>query len=190
MVRAILDGRKTQTRRIVKARKLHPDYGVPIWDEAFVDGKPPEPYLHVPFNGREFGRTVHRHYPKWEVGDMLWVRESLYCDNKGHFGRYKADDAPVGGDLPLVWPWKTKHLSGRFMPKHLTRIWLEITNIRVERVQDINVDDCFAEGVSTQQATHAQPYFTAIWDSLNAKRGYGWDKNPFVWCISFKKIEK
>ena len=197
------DRLKTQTRRIVKARKLHPDYGKPVWDEAFVDGTLPEPYLHVPFDGLDYsgrsvydhcGRTVHRHYPKWEVGDTLWVREALYCDEKGYFGRYKADNKPVGGELPLVWCWKTKHLSGRFMPKIQARIFLEIKNIRVERVQDIIHKDMRAEGVNgiycgpgLQDYSYEKP-FIKLWNSLNAKRGYGWDKNPWVWVIEFKRV--
>ena len=176
MVRAILDGRKTQTRRIIK----------------------PEPnYM------KEFGETddnvkhniAKRVCPYGQVGDTLWVREALYCDEKGHFGRYKADNKPVGGELPLVWCWKTKHLSGRFMPKIQARIFLEITNIRVERVQDISEKDCYAEGITEDEAIkywHDGPQpvwaFSDLWDSLNAKRGFGWDKNPFVWCIEFKRF--
>ena len=132
MVNAILDGRKTQTRRIVKARKLHSDYGEPLWDEAFVDGKPPEPYLHVPFNGGEMGGTVHRHYPKWEVGDTLWVRESILLtreQNTPYYDTLYATDNTHLDDLHELDDWFESYScwydSGKnkqIIPKHYGRI--------------------------------------------------------------------
>jgi len=74
---------------------------------------------------------------------------------------------------------------GRFMYKSLARIWLEITGVRVERVQEITQSDCISEGI----CPHLPCYFQKLWDSLNAKRGFGWDKNPWVRVIEFKKIE-
>ena len=195
MVRAILDGRKTQTRRIIKE--------IPAY---YVLGNRPKSYEEHEYAFLDMADPIgtyptYTKCPYGQVGDTLWVREALYCDEKGHFGRYKADNKPVGGELPLVWCWKTKHLSGRFMPKIQARIFLEITNIRVERVQDITLEDVIAEGIkdvnkcvynddNVFKCDHHDTVnkFKKLWDSLNAKRGYGWDKNPFVWCIEFKRF--
>ena len=91
---------------------------------------------------------------------------------------------PFLKDMGPNWiKWK----SSRFLPKWAARIWLEVTGVKVERVQDISIKDAFAEGVSTQQASHAQPFFQSLWDSLNAKRGYSWKSNPWVWVYEFKR---
>ena len=169
------DRLKTQTRRIIKPQ---PDIGsYKGWAES----------RGIWRNTQSFPGKRWR-CPYGQVGDTLWVREALYCDEKGHFGRYKADNKPVGGELPLVWCWKTKHLSGRFMPKIQARIFLEITNIRVVRVQDISGRDARQEGIVPRKDGWCRDDFTQLWDTLNAKRGYGWDKNPFVWVIEFKRV--
>ena len=209
MTKAILDGRKTQTRRIVKARKLHPDYGKPNWDEAFIDGKPPEPYLHVPFNGGEARRTVHRHFPKWEVGDRLWVKEDYKYLIQGDmvitYYKYSLNNDRVVYTPLNCLPektrtklfkgkqevWKSKLLMFKFM----ARTWLEITNIRVERVRNISEADVKAEGVIIRNIgeTYWRAFrraFRCLWEFLNAKRGYGWDKNPWVWVIEFEQALK
>lgn len=205
MVWAILEGRKTQTRRIVRARKLHPDYGEPQWNEAFIDGTPPEPYLHVPFAGVAMDRTVHRHYSPWEVGDRLWVREAFqitdYSESTRRLkGTYLAGKKklPFRKITKAEWDkWENRKspfckTSGRFMYKSLARIWLGITNIRVERLQQINAQGLWAEGMEFGCAAVSQGYlqFEKLWDSLNAKRGYPWKKNPWVWVIEFKRIAK
>ena len=205
MVRAVLDGRKTKTRRIIKPQpefRQNKIVGKDVWCwDIYVWGATGlSPNI----------LSIVDKCPYGKVGDTLWVREALYCDEKGYFGRYKADNKPIGGELPLVWCWKTKHLSGRFMPKIQARIFLEITNItRVERVQDITPRDCVVEGIEliygnrglspgagyrdysgAVEACGATASFRTLWDSLNAKRGYGWDKNPWVWVIEFKRTER
>ncbi len=83
------------------------------------------------------------------------------------------------------------------MPRWVSRITLEITGVRVERVQDISTRDAVREGVVIEGsgmldacdiASQARERFRDLWDSLNAKRGYGWDANPYVWVIEFKRI--
>ncbi len=185
MVRAILDGRKTQTRRVIKPQ--------PNYQKRFGQ---PESEVNADI--------AKRKCPYGKVGDRLWVQETLYRVVPAWIGKYKADGKTVGGDLPLVYPWKCKVLSGRFMPKSCARIWLEITKIRVERVQDISEEDAKAEGVEPQEIKHLReiaetipdssycPHkltFSELWDSINEKRGYGWDVNPWCWCISFKKVK-
>ena len=91
------------------------------------------------------------------------------------------------------------------MPKKYARIWLEVTDVRVERVQDISEEDAIAEGIKNVGETdwpkyevkgndkltnYPQVALAELWDSLNAKRGFGWDINPFVWVNEFKRIER
>lgn len=89
--------------------------------------------------------------------------------------------------------------SALFMPKKRARLWREITAVRVERVQDINETDATAEGCLSYNhhdierniylRRSARVLFKDLWDSINAKRGYGWDVNPWVWVVEFKKVE-
>jgi len=77
-----------------------------------------------------------------------------------------------------------------YMPSEASRLTLEITNVRCERVQEITCDDVIAEGYGRGiNYIQAEIAFADAWDKLNAKRGYGWDANPWVWVIEFKKIE-
>lgn len=159
-VRAILDGRKTQTRRVVKRQ----DKPIRLKD-----------------------------CPYGKVGDKLWAKETWRPHEEFEDAQvlylYKAD-YPSG----LNVHWK----SSRFMPKKAARIWLEITNIRVERVQDISGGDAQKEGWSREQEMFptintdykAKNWFQTLWDSLNAKRGYDWDKNSWVWVIEFRQMPK
>ena len=125
-------------------------------------------------------------------GDLLYVREAFaplggYGGQVGPFYAYRADPghSPSG-------PWS----SGRFMPKRAARTWLEVTGVRVERVQDISRGDCIAEGMGREPVNdygtgaRERDLFAALWDSLNLKRGHGWDANDCVWVYSFKRTEK
>jgi len=163
MVKAILDGRKTQTRRIIK----------------------PQPFLGDKFQNYEpqVGKC-----PYGYEGDRLWVRETFAEPfGKGMGVIYRAD---YGENLHT---WK----PSIFMPRWASRITLEVTAVRVERLQEISGKDAQQEGFpwhgigATLQFGYRPPltWFSDLWDSLNAKRGYGWSNNPWVWCISFRKIE-
>ena len=124
-----------------------------------------------------------------------WEGDTKYTDIKplGEF-YYKVDDVE-----DLIAGWK----SSRFMPKLAARLFFEIINIRVERLQDISEVDAKQEGVMVRkghkvkhlwsnepakQITHRQ-MFEGLWESINDKRGYGWESNPWVWVIEFKRIE-
>lgn len=177
MVRAILDGRKTQTRRVIKGVHSSAPFGE--WNN-------PDEFLASCPYGQQF--------------DYLWVRES-FGDGGVREGEdvkyvYRADSNGLPFDK-----WK----PSIHMPRQASRITLEITNIRVERVQDISEDDAKAEGclgyeIKTEHAGHIgypetykawrlpQVQFQDLWDSINAKRGYGWDANPLVWVIEFEKV--
>jgi hypothetical protein len=208
MVKAILDGRKTQTRRIIKpqppiiwdkCKPIKTDAGIISW--CFENSKDPD------FHG-------YKNCPYGVVGDRLWVRESFeitgYSESTRRLkGIYLSDKKkfPFCEITKTEWDkWESrKHqfrkTSGRFMYKSLARIWLEITSIRVERVQDISETDARVEGVFWKGGAYkdygdksgycglgsAKKSFRTLWDSLNAKRGYSWQKNPFVWVIEFRR---
>lgn len=188
MVHALLDGRKTMTRRIA----------IPRHD----DRKPCEHWTGVYSNGRA---TMNRHCehgsegrgcPHGDLGDRLWVREAIDRDGAQRDGDDSANYVADGAKTPLDhWPWKRGRLPGMFMPRGLSRITLEIVSVRVERVQDISEADAIKEGITgaidttgMSKLTIGKDEFSVLWDSINAKRGYGWAVNPWVWVISFKRI--
>lgn len=129
---------------------------------------------------------------KYQVGDVLWVRETwngmcIDCgecagDNVGY--QYKADSRrPSGCAYEQSW------LPPIFMPKEACRLFLRVTGVRAERLQEMPYDDCLKEGMwdyGTDVDTLAA--FQALWDSLNA--GYGWDTSPWVWVYTFERCEK
>ncbi len=204
MVRAILDGRKTQTRRVVKH---DPFFGKPDRGNAFVDGGPQSPYLHNPQDGGEYGdETVQRVYPAYQVGDTLWVRETWAEFDKPPKVEYRADCdhyeyglATIRRDDLAVPRVIDRWRPSIFMPRWASRIALEVTDVRCQRLQEISEEDAVAEGCSGHDGEG--PYisafggrriinnFAALWDTLNAKRGYGWDSNPWVWAYTFKVLE-
>jgi hypothetical protein len=204
MIRAILDGRKTQTRRIMKPQ---PD--------AVLDG---EPYWHIGGYRTRIGAKRPFVCPYGQPGDRLWVRETCRAeelpsglDSPETLGvRYLADDCfiPIGntpesGDVWLdlryygkraspVAPVKT--VPAIHMPRWASRITLEITGIRVERLQDISESDALAEGIDPkfppdeQWANAARMRFADIWESINGQGS--WDTNPWVWVVEFRRSKK
>jgi len=200
MVRAILEGRKTQTRRICKPR--------------FDDKKPCEHFAPVE---HDVGPSMERHCehgsestpcPYGVVGDRLWVRETwrshdVACAIKRTIPlvRYRADGGFSCGCKPLCTepggPWK----PSIFMPRWASRIMLEVTGVRVERVQEITEEDARAEGIVKQAYGYgvvglhmtlstAREAFWTLWDSIKAGRGCGWDVNPWVWVVEFKRVNQ
>lgn len=234
MVRAILEGRKTQTRRVIKPQPeimLNPydrEQTVLVWDKTQNHRIHSVPAGLVPDN--PFAQ---------EVGGRLWVREGMWLSSCGqYFARQRYSDSggyPTSYDVLArdgsgVWKnsaWSNKGRwlkSGRqtkefslswhndndkileaefrrrwpsiFMPRWASRLTLEAVNIRVERVQDISVSDMRAEGV--EYGPHNRGEFAiqhtirewkTLWDSINAKRGYPWESNPWVWVLEFKRIQ-
>jgi hypothetical protein len=181
MVRAILEDRKTQTRRIIKPPNK---YALPYrWTIVkphsgggwmATDG--------IPEKIKELDKTGFK-CPYGEVGDRLWVRETYMINTMG-ICVYKA--AWWDGAFPKEIKWQ----PSIFMPRKYSRIILEITGIRCERVQEITEEDAKKEGVLPDKETGGYvDSFMCLWDSLNAKRGYGWDKNPYVWCVAFRRIK-
>jgi hypothetical protein len=201
MVSAILDGRKTQTRLVVDWKKVARESGCTrgrlAWSEllqgwAVFDGNGPADMCAVTC-------------PYGQPGDRLWVLETWReCDDQyiGTCIEYRADGARIKPEFKShETGWKCQENSTAsdahkwrpsiFMPRFSSRITLEITRVRVERVQDISDDDSLSEGVdrtNTSIPGYARERFKRLWDSINATRGYGWDANPWVWAIEFKKL--
>ena len=174
MVRSILDGSKTQTRRLVKRRHDTEEiYPVGFHDAMFwfADGD----VLEIPC-------------PYGVTGDRLWVRESIESSD-GHDSpiMYSADRII---DYSTNWCWKRLKLPSIHMPRGMSRITLEITEIRVQRLREISEDDAKAEGADIEEwqvITHVGA-FHLLWDSINAKRA-PWSSNPWVWAVTFRRIE-
>lgn len=204
MVRAILDGEKTQTRRVVKPTMTTPRIP-PLHMELWigVDGE-----QEVDESGLPCWLGFHPDYPgdaKWfscpygQAGDRLWVRETLRRATDGTW-YYAADDAPLlvrERDAAQAAAW-AHHKEGDvcssiYMPRWASRITLEIVAVRVQRVQDISIGDAMDEGVGFpkysqfEKGSHLVGAFRDLWDSINAKSGYGWAVNPWVWAITFRR---
>lgn len=210
MVRAILDGSKTQTRRVIQ----------------------PQPCRTLP-ETKEIGPSFDMHYPsgwRWhrsrgvqcfgqdaealagvaallspygKPGDRLWVRETWapvdflaggYELEEPHCVGYRADESAryCFGDKQraadtYAWNWSAvKWKPSIFMPRWASRITLEVIDVRVQRVRDIGESDAVAEGMPAHRPLAV---FRDLWETLNAKRGYGWDVNPWVWAVTFRRVQ-
>lgn len=213
MVRAILDGRKTQTRRLLELPEGE------YWSDVPEMAKQ---YLPKAFKS-----------PYGCAGDRLWVREKLevraenisfsmpetgqtidgvyYGMNSAqeYWWVYSSDKEPID-DWYSDWSYyknKKDVCPSIHMPRWASRITLEITNVRVERVQEISLDDARAEGITEylteftdKQCTESEAdmwrnktsieNFADLWNSIYKKKGNGWDVNPWVWVYEFKLVEK
>ncbi|HCM6797761.1 morphogenetic protein [Klebsiella pneumoniae] len=197
MVRALLSGRKTQTRRIIKPQP-----------EATLSGSLSGKWLSRPLNGLLLPKIedIAIHCPFGVVGDRIWVRETFqgplfdydlmdsYCKDptpfeKPEFCVYKADGVPApefyDADDELHCCWR----PSIHMPRWASRILLEITGVRVERLRSMSQDDARAEGVIVASGPmEAGLAFRELWDSIYGEES--WKANPWVWVIKFKRIEE
>ena len=210
MVRAILEGRKSQTRRVVKPQP-NPEYWqeiVPGWYSPTVirNGlEEPGPEVYG-FASEDEGWRC----PYGAPGDSLWVRETwkpyFHLNENGSVKDegiyYKATGSRRMMDLePGTWSMRKadKWRPSIHMPRWASRISLSVKDVRVERVQDITYDAVVAEGVWDMMwavdFTKSMKYPTwksewvRTWDALNAKRGYSWESNPWVWVVEFERQE-
>ncbi len=202
-VRGILAGVKTQTRRVLKeqpsapcayvTKQEHP-LGMPVW--AFTDGATVDPAWWPWIKDEQAWLRC----PYGVAGQRLWVKETYREPDTLEYLAYKADiNTHRWADCvnPDNCVWK----SSMFMPRSRSRITLELTDVRIERVQDISEQDAQAEGVcpefevdlstfvsgcSIPKSTYKLGY-KHLWDSINLKRGYSWSSNPWVWCLSFRR---
>jgi len=194
MVRAILSGRKTQTRRVIKEPC---DYGCITGD---CDHDLQDQCDNAILNSSPYGKP----------GGKLWVRETWKNVEGVYY--YKAD---IGGGIEkktgVIWTLKWK--PSIHMPRKAARIILEVTAVRVERLQDISEIDAKAEGIEPEHCNKCgytwedvctegdhrlcgepEPIsnkirFRTLWNSINEKRGYSWESNPYVWVVEFKRID-
>jgi len=189
MVQAILAGNKTMTRRVIKPQ---PTFVNQVYNYALLmeDENKPSKEIKGPYG---------------QPGDILWVRETwrnisvkpIECPVYDYREYYS--DKYYGP--PIKWK------PSIHMPKAAARIWLEVVSVRVERLNEITAIDAKHEGIGdlfledcayddkyknipwNQEEGLAVHQFARLWDSINAKRGYGWDTNPWVWVVEFKVLE-
>lgn len=199
MVRAILDGRKTCTRRVIKLPENMD--GVPVGKSG--DCNNPLGFMYP--------GCIKR--PPYQPGDILYVRETwcaLPVNEAGHMRGHSIYYYRADGDLRPEG-WRGKWRPSIHMPKEAARIWLKVTDVRVERLQDITPKGAESEGVGnlfyddigygeknygTEVDTEygiAKEQFAWLWESTIKKSDldrYGWDANPWVWVIEFERCEK
>ena len=182
MVKAILDGRKTMTRRVVKPQPIdhisevprsiqnENDWGKFLWED-------------------DEGKSNLKYSPYGQIGDVLWVRETwspMVIGGGKNFDSivYKAD-----GSEPSSVGWK----PSIFMPRSASRLSLRITNIRVERLNEITEEDSEREGayctfqLDSPYGTSRKTGFKILWESINGESS--WEQNPWVWVIEFERIK-
>ena len=220
MVRAILDGRKTKTRRPLTPQPEDPPEG---WY--------PDAYNHSdrwcfwgPRGTKDSGRCTLPLFkcPFGQVGGQIYVRETFCLEHQVE----KDQPPPFGDSRPIRWEfagmesdpegadsmWLQPHYratdptpelayedsdgeptvrwkSSIHMPRWASRITLEITDIRVERLQEITEKEAKAEGFFAHDGMTAVYWFSEAWDSLYAKKGLGWNDNPWVWVLTFRRVE-
>lgn len=215
MVRAILDGKKTCTRRLIKNKYTNTDIefcenkGKKIL--VYAQNDVPETKINEDGSKTMTVRFMEEIEPPYKAGDILYVRET--CTNvwtpDGVIGfAYKADgeieDFPYWGNIKQgkheVW------IPSIHMPKIAARIFLKVTNIRAERLKDITDEGCYQEGISGtsfyDEAEHIQiagiglndslerAAFSLLWNSTVTEEKYSWESNPWVWVIEFERVEK
>lgn len=210
MVRAILDGRKTCTRRICKDAN---EYTVPDMEFYNADKRTYAVHNFADKKHTEKLSIAERTCPICP-GDILYVRETVwqkigyYLDIDGEtkpswYNEFKyvaSDEKPETG-----WNYSWAKRPSIHMPKEAARIWLKVTDVRVERLQDVTEDGAKAEGaIDNRGFIHspeneydrihtARDHFIKIWNSTIKKSDldrYGWDANPWVWIIEFERCEK
>lgn len=231
MVRAILDGRKTCTRRLVKPQ---PDekHTFPL---GFVtDSTEKKEVGCFGFGINENGGSIQFAKPPYQTGDILYVRETWQCWRAHRYEATADIRFRAGGDDvrlqfangntdsidrleydTFVHKWFShngKWKPALFMPKEAARIWLKVTDVRVERLQSITEGGAIREGAEGEKCHHTntgafgctdcmntgwieppQVEFMQIWNSTIKKSDidcYGWDANPWVWVIEFERCEK
>lgn len=206
MVRAVLDGRKTQTRRIMK-KQPNIDAQTGDWLFTFSDGSqqvsPIEHWVDL---------QIKLHCPYGQPGDHLWVRETFAPMRDGEVNtnakpyRYKADWKEGGNVDGVTYSSKAIWKPSIFMPRAAARILLEVVDVRVERLQDISEADAVAEGVEISKTGKyylnyvdqknnftqfifncdtAKESYQTLWKTINGPDS--WEANPWVWVVEFNK---
>ncbi len=193
MVRAILEGRKTVTRRVVKLKyeNTHLEMRTDKYGTRLIEVQNEEPGVTTVKNPD--GTTTHRllacieKEPPYKLGDILWVRET-WCESLGQAGKYfyRAYAGPRDEMKEYAHSFN-KWRPSIHMPREAARIFLRVTDVRVERLQDCGNMQAKDEGCTCSSQ------FARLWDSTvkPADRAtLGWEANPWVWVISFERISK
>ncbi|HCC35332.1 MAG TPA: hypothetical protein DEQ02_06735 [Ruminococcaceae bacterium] len=212
MVQAIMReySPKTQTRRVINPQpKSTPEFVANryTWVHRYTS--------YALMDDESVKRECAKVAP-YQVGDILWVREPWFCKPclPDCAGRENEDECPFKRAGENCFGYKAQYSDGSrgidvkwrpsiHMPRSAARLFLQVTDVRAERVQDITPQDAFAEGCDGRgSAPHdgassdwqkeydfSVEKFQTLWDALNAKRGFGWDTNPWVWVYSFELIE-
>lgn len=204
MVRAILAGRKTVTRRVLKPQPRINSAGLLLWD--------------VPRLSLQGDADMIAMHQKWQRGDRLWVREAHYLTDDGdnELVVYAEDEAAVKEHLAEIAAMEERDtrfdLSSHrrlrpsiHMPRWASRITLEVTGVKVERLQDISEEDAMAEGLRLHQSFGGAEWYTFdgadprkcgyravtayqhLWTTINGPGS--WDANPWVVAVAFKRVE-
>jgi hypothetical protein len=195
MVQAILDGRKTQTRRLTKLKTVNEN---PNWWR--YNGTLAEDIgLHFMEALDIYGGSLEQFHkiksPYGQSGDLLWVRETFYKPKSSDGYIFKASAEPQG--------WKFEWKPSIHMPKDAARIWLQVEEVKIERLQEISNNDALEEGIERKPfdevRTAYKDYhyntinmkvpiasFQTLWDGIHST--YHWDLNPWVWVVKFKVI--
>lgn len=216
MVQAELAGRKTMTRRTTGLDDINENPNDWKFSHFSIlkDGN-----LYAFFEYKDTQEHAYFRCPYGQKGDILWVRESYCLSHNKAFRFYKADQIypspngtqvgrPTDYEKGEGFAWSgTKWKPSIHMPKEASRIWLEVTDIRVERLQDITEADAIAEGVEKRPGSDsstrfdylhyqyqevfgyevdAKVSFRTLWDVIN--RDESWKENPWVWAVSFKVL--
>jgi hypothetical protein len=213
------DGDKWPKKDFAYIEGGHDEYQ---WDKAFVDGGPspagnPGPYLKLPVDhcdsdGTVIDHTTHRIYPRVQVGDFFWCKEAwahdapddetfkachqdAYSDDYSYGPYYKATAEQFDIDS-LHWK------PARYMPKYVTRLWLKVNQIRIERVQQISEADAIAEGCMPHgpglctedpdkywKCWSAKTAFRNLWNSIH-KDKHPWENNDWVTVYDFERVKR
>jgi hypothetical protein len=202
MVRALLHGTKTQTRRVLRYQPQgHPwetfaDYELRRAEIVTIDGRCAVRFSHyLPHNPPADPEPRWNFCPYGAAGDWLWVRETWH--RSPHFDCLYRADFQDGAVLPKV----VSHGGWRpsvFMPRSMSRITLQITGVRVEQLQDISEADALSEGTSVDPRhggvacdwlpQTARDGYRTLWGDINGAGS--WDANPWVWVIQFERIKE
>lgn len=205
MVRAILSGAKTQTRRVIAGARGS------FWDHRSYTGTVERDGVlrfRVGPDGEIANGSPEVRCPHGAVGDRLWVREAWTMPASAHSVYYRAD-YPSGNrsliprepDYDSINEWAARYRVDGWhpsihMPRWASRLTLEVTSVRVERLQSISEDDARAEGAASFDCTPGcgcgdghRGGFARLWDSINGEReGCSWEANPWVWAIAFRRV--
>ncbi|WP_313411353.1 hypothetical protein [Atlantibacter hermannii] len=209
MVRAILDGRKTQTRRIMKVQPENAELGLRRITDSSVAKEVGMYFWCLADACGVKNRSKLFSCPFGEVGDRIWVRENFYQHGQVHQPYYgeasEPEDAYFLGDRKILYPadgvalpperqrndcWKSR--PSIHMPRWASRILLEITDVRVERLASISQEDAANEGYPANPEPYGGSmdkwlWFRQLWDSIYPEQSFS--HNPWVWVIEFKRVE-